>query len=172
MTQKRRRNSLRHPAWNYGTAGYYFVTICTHNRYCLFDEADFRWIAESMWQKIPSFKSATTVRLDAWVVMPNHVHGIIVIVAGFSADMPRPNKTISGTLGALVGTYKAAVTRRINNQRNETGAKVWQRGYYDRIIRNERELNATRQYIANNPQRWAEDRDNLDRLLEKMTCHS
>ena len=171
MTQKRRRNSLRHPEWNYGAAGYYFVTICTHNRFCLFDSADFRQIAESMWQKIPSFKSATTVRLDEWIVMPNHIHGLIVIVAGFSVDMPRPDKTISGTLGSLVGTYKAAVTRRINNQRQTTGAKVWQRGYYDRIIRNERELNAVRHYIALNPQRWAEDRDNLDKLLEKMTYH-
>jgi REP element-mobilizing transposase RayT len=77
----------------------------------------------------------------------------------------------AGSLGVLVGRYKTAVTTRINNLRRSKGAKVWQRGYYERIIRNERELRATRQYIIKNPVRWAEDRENLDSLLNKMIYH-
>ena len=167
----RRRNSLRHENWHYGAAGYYFVTICTYRRVCLFDSAEFKQIAAMMWQKIPSFKSATTVRLDEWIVMPNHVHGILIIIDGYSHADPRPTKTFSGTVGALVGTFKSSTTKRINTIRNTAGARIWQRGYYDRIIRNERELDAIRNYIVRNPERWAEDRDNLDALTNKMTFH-
>jgi putative transposase len=74
-------------------------------------------------------------------------------------------------LGVVVGRYKTAVTRRLNNLRHSQGAPVWQRGYYERIIRNEREWRATQKYIEENPVRWAEDRDNLDALLAKMTYH-
>ena len=81
MNRKRRRNSLRHQGWHYGAAGYYFVTICTAGRDCLFDSAEFHAIASTTLQKIPSYKSATTVRLDAWVVMPNHIHLILVAVS-------------------------------------------------------------------------------------------
>lgn len=69
----------------------------------------------------------------------------------------------------VVGRYKTAVTTRINQLRQTPGGKVWQRGYYECIIRNEREWRATQQYIQNNPTRWAEDRENLDTLLTKMT---
>jgi putative transposase len=90
-------------------------------------------------------------------------------------DPSRPvgqfENALAGSLGVVVGRYKTAVTTRINQLRHSTGAKVWQRGYYERIIRNQRELAATRQYIINNPRRWAEDRDNLDALLSKMTYH-
>lgn len=68
----------------------------------------------------------------------------------------------------LIGQYKSGVTRRINHLRHTPGGRVWQRGYYERIIRNEREWNAIRQYIHDNPARWAEDRENLDRLLSRM----
>ena len=71
----------------------------------------------------------------------------------------------------VVGRYKTAVTTPINNLRQAKGTAVWQRGYYERIIRNELELNTIRKYIRDNPARWAEDRDNLDTLLRKMTYH-
>ena len=169
---RRRQKSMRWDTWHYGAAGYYFVTICTFGRKCLFNDATFKAIVESCWQRIPTFKSAIIVQLDAWVVMPNHVHGIIVIVEGYDVDDKRPNKTISGTVGALVGKFKAAVTKRINNLQDTKGQTIWQRGYYDRVIRNETELNAIRKYIAQNPARWAEDRENLDTLLSRMTDHS
>ena len=169
--KKRRRNSTRHQGWHYGAAGHYFVTICTHERECLFDSAEWMQIAETAWQKIPAYQSPTVVRLDQWVVMPNHVHGILVIVDGYAADAPRPTEAISGSVGRLVGIFKASVAKRINNRRDSTGQPIWQRGYYDRIIRNERELNAIREYIIKNPERWAEDCDNLDQLVKKMTYH-
>jgi hypothetical protein len=80
----------------------------------------------------------------------------------------------SGSLGAVVGNYKTLVTRRVKAQLRAVGSdmKVWQRGYWERIIRNERELQATREYIRLNPLRWAEDRDNLDALLSKMEGHN
>ena len=168
---KRRLNSMRHPRWHYGTAGAYFIAICTHRRAFLFDVPTYKQIASQTWVKIPTFKSASTVRLDAWVVMPNHVHGILVLTKGVEGNGSRPMKTTSGTVGALVGTYKAAVAKRINHLRQDLGAAVWQRGYYDHIIRDARELEAIRHYIAENPRRWATDRDNLDALINRMTPH-
>jgi putative transposase len=74
----------------------------------------------------------------------------------------------AGSLGAMVRTYKSTVTRFANRVLRKPGAPVWQRGYWERIIRDERHLDATRRYIANNPRRWVEDRDNLDDLLARM----
>ena len=73
-----------------------------------------------------------------------------------------------GSVGAIVGNFKALVTRRVNHLPRTPGAKVWQRGYYDRIVRNERELDAIRRYIRDNPDRWDEDGDNLDALIAKI----
>lgn len=73
-----------------------------------------------------------------------------------------------GSLPGIVANFKSLVTRRINNVRRSRGEKVWQRGYFERIVRNEREMNAIRQYIRAKPARWAEDRDNLDTIIGKM----
>ena len=154
----------------------------------------FRQVAETLWQRIPCH--SPHIELDEWVVMPNHVHGIIVIVdnsrgrgeasveerfvpsGGFpcatrfsarqdsidASPLPEPPcGSPSGSLGAIVGNFKSVVTRRINRIRKTPGEPVWQRNYYERIIRNERELNAVRQYIRDNPARWAEDRENPNR---------
>jgi putative transposase len=173
---KQHRRSIRLPGWDYRSPGHYFVTICTHQRQNLFEEATFHEIAADTIACIPEQTHAQHVRLDEWVVMPNHVH-LIVVFTGYppQADMSAMavgfTNALGGSLGVVVGRYKTAVTTRVNNLRRSQGAKVWQRGYYERIIRNEHELEATRQYIANNPIRWAEDRENLDALLSKMTCH-
>ena len=79
---------------------------------------------------------------------------------------------IPGALGSVVGTFKAEATRRINALRRSPGARVWQRGYYERIVRNDRELENIRVYIRENPARWAADRENLDELLTRMTYHA
>ncbi len=115
------------------------------------------------------------VVLDAFVVMPNHVHGIIGIIGGGTTPADgvgahgraplrggiafRPPKS----LGALVAGFKCAVTTRINRHRGTPGAKVWQRGYYERVLRDERELGIARRYIADNPLRWPLDRLHPDR---------
>ncbi len=278
------RRSLRLPGYDYTQPGAYFVTICTYQRVCLFDEPRLRAIAERCWRALARHRSR--VILDAWVVMPDHVHGIMVIpaagvddaatgtfnhralspiaaidaldeaalsvVGGASSSIaaidavldaspphdggaPSPIAAIDavldaspphaggaqqwpqvntvdaivrsvsrthpfsrtrataaplrdapvrsggdhrspglginvppGSLGALVRTYKSTVTRFVNRVRRTPGAPVWQRGYWERIIRDERHLAATRRYIANNPRRWAEQRDNLDALLARM----
>jgi REP element-mobilizing transposase RayT len=216
---KHHRQSIRLRGWDYTTPGAYFVTICTHQRECLFDNLSFKEVAENAWRFIPNQAHARHTQLDEWVVMPNHVHGILVIVSPVGArpgedklreqaqvlwpglaltppegdfrvdevgarppedDFREQAEVLSGglastlkpgSIGAIVGNFKSLVAGRINNLRRKPGQRVWQRGYYDRIIRNERELNAIRQYIQDNPRRWNEDRDNLDALLRKMRYH-
>ena len=173
---KHHRRSIRLEGWDYRSPGLYFVTICTYQRENLFDNLDFRDIAVYALARIPEQEHAKHVFVDESMVMPNHVHTIFDFI-DFAAqvDMSRPigefENALAGSLGVVVGRYKTAVTTRINNLRRSKGAKVWQRGYYERIIRNERELQATRQYIIDNPVRWAEDRENLDNLLAKLTYH-
>ncbi len=172
--RKHQRRSIRLKGWDYRSPGLYFVTICTYGRKNLFDDSNFRDIAVHALNRIPEQKHAQHLLVDESIIMPNHGHiifGFIDLAA--QADMTKvPGKfenALAGSLGVVVGRYKTAVTTRINNLRRIKGEKVWQRGYYERIIRNERELLATRQYIINNPLRWAEDRENLDSLLAKMT---
>lgn len=108
------------------------------------------------------------VVLDAFVVMPNHVHALLGTVPPI-IDEPRrgtarraPTRRFSrpesGTLATVVGAYKSAVTRRVNEQRSTPGAPVWQRGYHERVVRDEREAANIRRYIAENPLRWHLDR--------------
>ncbi|GIK58042.1 MAG: hypothetical protein BroJett015_37050 [Chloroflexota bacterium] len=175
--QKHHRQSIRLKEWDYRWPGIYFVTICTHRRENLFVSQDFYDIAAHALPRIPEQKHAQHVVLDIWVVMPNHVHLILIFVeipaqADMSAPIGNFENALAGSLGVVVGRYKTAVTTRINTLRHSPGTAVWQRGYYERIIRNEREWQATQQYIINNPARWAEDHDNLDTLLSKMVYHS
>ena len=173
---KHHRRSIRLPGWDYRAPGYYFVTICTHQRQNLFCEQTFHELAAQTLLRVSEQPHAQHIEVDEWVIMPDHVHVILVFTTyPVQADMTRTGRefthALAGSLGVVIGRYKTAVTTRINNLRRTKGARVWQRGYYERIIRNERELNATREYIVNNPNRWAENRDNLDALLPKMTYH-
>jgi REP element-mobilizing transposase RayT len=179
--KRHHRRSIRLPGHDYRSPGAYFVTICTHQRDLLFDDPVLRRVVETQWQRI--LRHSRHVRLDAWVVMPNHVHGIIVIRDdhGRGEASPEavssPNRsTLSGTgweheplardaspllqagsLGAIVGNFKSVTARRINRIRQTPGLPVWQRNYYEHVLRNERAWNAIRQYIAENPARWAWD---------------
>lgn len=173
---KHHRRSIRLKDWDYRSPGLYFVTICTHERQNLFDNHEFRDIAVHALARIPQQEHARHVLVDTSIVMPNHEHVIFDFInfaeqADLNAPIGEFANALVGSLGVVVGRYKTAVTTRINNLRNSKRANVWQRGYYERIIRNERELEATREYIIKNPERWAEDRDNLDALLAKMTYH-
>jgi putative transposase len=175
-SNKHHRRSVRRPGWDYRRPAHYFVTICTHQRLHKFDNSEFYDIAANALIRIPEQPHAQHTSLDTWVVMPNHVHLILIFnVCPFQADMSATavgfTNALAGSLGVVVARYKAAVSTRINHLRRSRGYKVWQRGYYDRIIRNEREWQATRQYILDNPRRWAEDRDNLNALITKMTYH-
>lgn len=178
---KHHRRSIRLKGWDYRSPGYYFVTICTHERENLFEDETFVEVAANALLYLPKQKYAQHSRLDMWVVMPNHIHLILEFMKWPDGVLERKTAVShsnsilqnapAGSLGAILGRYKSDVTRRINQLRQMTETAVWQRGYYERIIRDEQELNAVRQYIENNPARWAEDRDNLDTLLQKMTYH-
>ena len=150
------------------------MTICTRDRACLFgtivgsgmelNEAG--RIARSSWEELPTrFSNITT---DLFVVMPNHIHGIILVGAQFIAPA-RIAQDISGgmqqgainrapTLGEIIRTYKAVSTRVI--RKTAYTAFAWQRNYYEHVIRDDDSLNRIRQYIFDNPARWASDREN------------
>lgn len=179
------RRSIRLPNWDYRKAGAYFVTICTYQREPHFDDPQKREAAADAWQAIPSHSSRVT--LDDWVLMPDHLHGILVLsdskeapqpadkfdmrwaVSPTEASLPRMFANApSGSLGAIVRSYKSVVTRQINRLRRTPSGKVWQRGYYEHIIRDVRELERIRAYIQNNPARWAAEHDDLNVLLTRM----
>ena len=177
MKRQHQRRSIRLKGWDYRSAGVYFVTICTFRREMLFADESFKQIAENRWEQTPEKPHAAHVVLDEWVVMPNHVHGLLFFreQRPDTRDTPLPDpagglqNAPAGSLGVVVGQFKSDVTRQINRVRRSPGRPVWQRGFYERIVRNDRELNAIRKYIRENPVRWAEDRDNLDELLSQMT---
>jgi putative transposase len=173
---KRHRRSIRLQGFDYSQTGAYFVTICTRERTCIFGEvidAEMRLnnageVVDQCWLAIP--KHFPDVDLDAYVVMPNHVHGILVITDGpvgakdFSplhnnkTTTRRLKGTLSGTIGSIVRGFKIGVTKRLRDAtHNDT---VWQRSYYEHIIRHEESLNRIRQYILHNPARWSSDREN------------
>jgi len=191
---KHHRRSIRLHQYDYAQAGRYFVTICTHDRLCLFGEVvegqmklnPFGEIAFSCWQEIP--RHFGTVELDAFVVMPNHVHGIVVITVGtphggmphvgtthasplpqsmHTTPIPKPPRGPEPrSLGAMVGSFKSAVTRRVNENSPTTNRPVWQRNYYEHVIRDEKSLQKIREYIMNNSQRWEEDKHNPANIFE------
>lgn len=170
---KPNRRSIRLPDWDYRNVGVYFVTICTHQRRCIFDDPNLHEIAANAWTYIPNQPHAQHVALDNWVVMPNHIHGLVEIVTSWEmgvAEINHVHGPQSGSLGTILGNYKMLVTKRVKAMRGmgQTDFKVWQRGYWERVVRNERELQAIRKYIQDNPLRWSEDRDNLDQTLERM----
>jgi putative transposase len=159
------RSGLRLQGYDYSGAGAYFVTICTHNRVCAFgavDDAAMQLnetgrIVASCWNEIPQHFS--TIILDEWVIMPNHIHGIVIITDESSAEATRASP-IRPALGVVVGPFKSAATKRVNEWRRARGSPLWQRNYYEHVIRDEADLTRIRQYIADNPIRWADDPEN------------
>jgi putative transposase len=168
--RKHHRRSIRLKDWDYRTPGYYFVTICTYQRNLFFAEPSVKEIVEMTWRLIPKQPHARHVQLDEWIVMPNHLHGLLLLtlLEGDETAPPPEKGPRPRSLPSIVGSFKSSVTRRINRLANTPGRKIWQRGYYERIVRNERELNAIRRYIQANPARWVEDRENLDSLVARM----
>ncbi len=185
---KHHRRSIRLKGYDYHNAGAYFVTICTKNRVCVLDDPIITGIIHAVWQALPQW--FPTVELDEFVVMPNHVHFVVWIVdtsAGTSlADVrittanenrdggrplpyqiPTPQTTnLSPSLADVVGGFKSLVFTVyldwIEQNDPTRRAKFWQGNYYEHILRNDRELNAVRQYIIDNPKKWSWDRDNYE----------
>lgn len=197
--QKHHRKSNRLRGYDYAQAGAYFVTICTHQRECLFGEIVagkmilnqvgkiVQWEWENLAQRFPF------IELGAFVVMPNHFHGILIfhdssVGATHSEQIsinnsnqpvpdwnssdhdgaPLPNESLPqgpkpGALGAIIGQFKSRVTKRIWKNPTWQGDPIWQRNYHDRIIRDDREFENTWRYIEANSANWDEDTENLSR---------
>ena len=176
------RRSIRLQGYDYSRSGTYFVTLCTQNRQCLFGEIvngqmrlndAGRMVADS-WEWLA--EQYDHVSLDEYVIMPNHAHGIIVInddrrggshCRGGSRTAPTATRTAPTTgkrkpIGRLIGAFKTVTTKHINELRETPGRKLWQRNYWEHIVRNESELNRIREYIRNNPGQWELDSLNLD----------
>lgn len=184
------RQSYRLNNWNYTSSAYYFITICIKTRqlFCFGDIInnklilnDIGYIIKQCWLNIPDhFNNAY---LDAFIVMPNHVHGIIRIINNkntirrnvvcgrdVACNVPTDKKMsqispASQSLSVMIRSFKSACTK-ILKQQNKIFVSFWQPRFHDHIIRNEIELNFIRQYIKNNPKNWDKDGNNKINYLE------
>jgi REP element-mobilizing transposase RayT len=149
--QQKRRKNPRLSWFDYSEIRSYFFTICCISHNNIFEDIKFKNVVYACWNKIPSIYPSA--KLDEFVVMPNHVHGIIWLEELRHPDKKRPN------LGNVIGSFKSAVTKTLHEKLLVEG-KIWQRNYFERIIRDEEELNSIRKYISENPQKWTIDREN------------
>ena len=188
--ERRHRRSIRLRGYDYSRSGAYYVTLCTQDRACLFGEVvdgdmqvnDAGCMVSDAWHSLSD--RFPNIDLDAFVVMPNHVHGIIVITndampvndgnivgAGLvpALDVVPVNDgattRVAPTLGDVIGAYKSVVTVQYARAVKTHGwtpfrKRLWQRNYHEHVIRNADSLNRIRQYILDNPRRWNEDRYN------------
>jgi len=189
---KHHRRSIRMRGYDYTQAGAYFITICTQDRECLFGTIvdgcmhmnDAGRMVQSVWNEIPDHHPGVDV--DAFVVMPNHVHGIIILTGEPVAARPEyavgatvdrgvaptgtnePGETAAGkrmSLPNVVHRFKSLTTARYRHGVYELRwppfpGRLWQRNYYERIVRNEEALSRIRHYILDNPARWKKDIEN------------
>jgi putative transposase len=165
-----RRRQLRLKDFDYRQEGAYFITICTHNRKCWLAEIidhevrlnNLGKVIESEWLQTAILRPY--VALDAYVVMPNHFHGIFSLKGQERATQrvaPTKDQPSQGlkpaSVGSIIGQFKSQVTKRIIRVKGPTKEPFWQRNYYEHVIRDEDDLNRIREYIQNNPIRWLED---------------
>ena len=173
--ENHRRGSIRLTRYDYTQPGAYFVTICAADRRCIFGEiidGAMRLnkngsIVAAQWAGLPKHYSNAT--LDEFVLMPNHVHGIIFIThglhssvgAGFKPAHISPQAKPHNGLPEIIRGFKMFSSRSINQLRGTPGAPVWQRNYYEHVVRGEDDLDHIRRYIEENPLNWAEDTENI-----------
>jgi putative transposase len=167
------RRSVRLKGYDYTQPGAYFVTVCVRGRECMLGQViddqmvlnEAGRIVDAAWRDLPNHYPQ--VGLDAFVVMPNHVHGIIVlnedttsgVGAGFK-PAPTGKPTKRHGLPEVVRGFKTFSARRINEYRDTTGSPFWQRNYYEHIIDGDDQMDRIREYINNNPYAWETDEDN------------
>ena len=161
------RRSLRLAGWDYSSNGAYFVTVSTWDRHNLFGEViegnmnlnDTGHLVAGLWQWLA--QQYPHVLLDEWCVMPNHLHGILVLSGdehdsgrGGSRTAPTPKRK---PVGRLIGAFKTVSAKQINLRRQTPGARVWQRDFWEHIVRDDAEMDRIRLYIKRNPANWEED---------------
>jgi REP element-mobilizing transposase RayT len=166
---------MRLTEYDYSMPGAYFVTTCTKNRELLFDHPKAKLAVESALQALLDIFA--NIELGEFVVMPNHIHCVVWIVGDGSyrlhpgtwqqddlrrgGQLPDSMKvTQFETLSNIIGAFKTTAATGINKLRGQIGAPVWQKSFYDRIVRNEQDLELIYRYILHNPIKWEEDRDN------------
>ena len=195
--QNYKRKSIRLKNYDYSRPGFYFVTICVNKKICclgdvVFGDDEFApgevklselgRIVKDIWLSIPEHHNI--VELDEFIIMPNHMHGIIVITdVGAIHELPSPTNAANANgaihelplrrdqkdrrqmlLPKIIGKFKMNSAEKINNLLNRTGT-FWQRNYYEHIIRNERSLVKIRRYIRSNPNNWYIDIQNPNKLI-------
>ena len=165
MHRVRKLNRLKN--YDYSQSGCYFVTICTKNKEEWLGQIEsgkmilnkFGEITKNFWVEIP--KHVNNITLDEFIVMPNHIHGIVLIVG--NAYMRSLQNRTKMLLSRIIQQYKSSVTREINSLQNDFCFK-WHKSFYDHIIRNEKTLNKIREYIVSNPLKWDLDKKNIENL--------
>ncbi len=176
------RRSIRYEGYDYSSAGAYFVTLVTHHWDHLFGEVekgvmrlnDYGVIVKEEWFKSATIRKEIELDIDEFIIMPNHIHGIVQIIDSISTinieedtanlvraygHTPVPTsqlKSPSKTLGAMVRSFKGSVTTRINTLRKTPGQPIWLRNYYEHIIETEKEYFNISNYIHENPGNWGE----------------
>ncbi len=168
------RRSIRLPQYDYTRAGAYFVTLCCHQKKCLFGEIErgimelnaIGEVVQQVWLNLPNH--FPQVELDDFVIMPNHLHGIVCLLGNDDLINSEPsitpttqmlNGTIKGSLGAILQNFKSVSTRRVNKVTRNSGT-IWQRNYYERVIRGDRAYENIKRYIQQNPLKWEQDPEN------------
>jgi putative transposase len=170
-TDTHHRRSIRLKGYDYTEVGAYFVTICTQNRECLFGDivdgemrlGEAGRIVVDTWAALP--QRFPSVEIDESVVMPNHFHGIILIAVEGAAC--RGAACCAPTLGETIRAFKSISAIAVNRLLGRGGRPLWQRNYYEHIVRDERSSNLIRQYIYDNPSQWAFDRENPEAKARK-----
>jgi putative transposase len=190
--EKHHRRSIRLKGYDYKSVGSYFITICTFQRECLFGTISngkmqlnqYGKIVHSHWQHLPKYHPR--LELDEFVIMPNHIHGILFLIDNNDISRDHSNSVGAGLadnlvlenqnsfpksaptknfateksnqgLSEIIRGFKTFSARRVNQIRHTSGIPVWQRNYYDHIIRDETSLQKIRQYIQTNPNLWQVD---------------
>ncbi len=173
-SDKHQRRSIRLREYDYSQAGGYFVTICVRNKECIFGEikdgviklSPIGKVSHKFWFETP--KHFKNVQMDEFIVMPNHIHGVVIIKdVGVQKFEPlqkhnRFRKIIPKSVGSIVRAYKSAVTHWCIENGHEYFR--WQRNYYEHVIRNEDDLRQIREYIVNNPLKWELDSENPENI--------
>ena len=172
------RHSIRLPGHDYSQEGAYYITICTYNRQNLFGEIvnnemilnEYGEIVRYEWYYSVHIRNEIELFENEFIVMPNHIHGIVRIIDNVGAtgwsptswsplqqQLGRPHGPLKKSLSSFVAGFKSSVTKQINQIRQTPGIPVWQRNYYEHIIRDTDDLSRIRHYIANNPKNWNND---------------
>lgn len=165
-----KRKHIRLKAYDYSRCGGCFVTVCVLNKSNVLGEiinGDMRLndcgnIVKEEWLRMADLRQH--VSCGEFIIMPNHLHGIILIYSSSGIDRATqrvaPTKLLSGSLGSIVGQFKSVTAKRINALRGTAGCSFWQRSFYDHVIRNESDHDRVCEYIINNPLQWSLDEEN------------